>query len=112
VLGIWCGLLIGKPLGITLASWIVVRLGWAALPSQVRWRDLHAASWLAGIGFTMSLFIAGLAFSHQDSLSLAKLGVFGGSLMAGSAGSILFLTNKAPSQAVERDAEPLEFVKD
>lgn len=86
VIGVVLGLLIGKPLGITLASWFAVRLRFAALPANVQWRELHAASWLGGIGFTMSLFIADIAFGKGDILELAKLGIFTGSLAAGVIG--------------------------
>lgn len=100
VLGVWAGLLFGKPLGITLASWISVRLRWAALPANVRWIDMHAVSWLGGIGFTMSLFISGLAFHGQSELELAKLGIFAGSLSAGVIGSFLvWRTQNSPAQA-------------
>lgn len=89
VVGIWIGLLLGKPIGITLASWVAVKLRWAALPANVRWRDLHGASWLGGIGFTMSLFIAGLAFRNDALIERSKLGIFVGSLAAGIVGSLL-----------------------
>jgi NhaA family Na+:H+ antiporter len=60
-LGVLLGLLVGKPIGITAASWLVVRTRLAALPDGVSWRELGGVAWLGGIGFTMSLFIAGLA---------------------------------------------------
>src|SRR5690606_921892 len=56
-LGVIIGLGIGKPAGITLASWLAVRLRVASLPTGVRWSHIHAAGWLGGIGFTMSLFV-------------------------------------------------------
>jgi Na+:H+ antiporter, NhaA family len=99
-LGIVLGLVIGKPLGITLASWLAVRTGLAALPEGVTWRALHGVSWLGGIGFTMSLFIAGLAFSAApELLTAAKLGILGASLVAGVAGGLLLL--RAPRGAPE-----------
>ncbi len=107
VAGIWIGLLIGKPLGITFASWMAVKLGWACLPANVRWRDLHAASWLGGIGFTMSLFIANLALHTDALLNLAKIGIFGGSLTAGLVGSALLMRGRAP-QEEERPSEECE----
>jgi NhaA family Na+:H+ antiporter len=90
-LGVILGLLFGKPIGITLASWSAVKLRLAALPSGVGWREIHGASWLGGIGFTMSLFIAGLAFQDPVLLREAKLGIFAGSLLAGSVGSLLLI---------------------
>ncbi len=86
-LGVLLGLLLGKPLGITLASWTAVRFGWATLPPGVTWRHIHGTAWLAGIGFTMSLFVAGLSFAEAEWLTLAKLGVLSGSLCAGLLGS-------------------------
>ncbi|MDF3018624.1 MAG: Na+/H+ antiporter NhaA [Thermomicrobiales bacterium] len=74
-LGVLIGLLLGKQLGITLTTWLVVRLGLAALPSGVSWRQLYGVSWLAGIGFTTSLFIAGLAFGDGGLLDQAKVGI-------------------------------------
>jgi NhaA family Na+:H+ antiporter len=85
-LGVVLGLVIGKPLGITLFAWLAVRVGWATLPAQASWRTLHGVSWLGGIGFTMSLFIAGLAFSDASLLDSAKVGILGASLVAGIAG--------------------------
>jgi NhaA family Na+:H+ antiporter len=85
-LGILLGLVIGKPLGITLAAWLAVRAGIADLPAGVTWRTLHGTAWLGGIGFTMSLFIAGLAFSDAARLDTAKLGILTASLIAGITG--------------------------
>ena len=85
-LGIVLGLVLGKPIGITLFSWLAVRFGLATLPAQTSWRALHGVSWLGGIGFTMSLFIAGLAFSESSLLDSAKVGILAASLVAGIAG--------------------------
>jgi NhaA family Na+:H+ antiporter len=93
-LGVVLGLLIGKPLGITLFAWLAVRLGWATLPAQASWRTLHGVSWLGGIGFTMSLFIAGLAFSDASLLDSAKVGILAGSLVAGVVGWAMLRTVK------------------
>ena len=91
-LGVVLGLVLGKPIGITLASWLAVRTGLAALPDDVRWRALHGVSWLGGIGFTMSLFIAGLAFPEAPALlTAAKLGILGASLLAGVGGGLMLL---------------------
>ncbi len=90
-LGVVLGLFLGKPIGITFASWLAVRLRLGTLPDGISWRQLHAASWLGGIGFTMSIFVAGLAFSDEAALNMAKLGIFAASLLAGIAGSILLL---------------------
>ena len=75
-LGIVLGLVVGKPIGIFCASWLAVRLGLASLPAQVGWRQILGVGALGGIGFTVSIFIAGLAFAeHRNwrSQSLASL---------------------------------------
>ncbi len=88
-LGVVVGLMLGKPLGVTLASWLAVRMGFASLPEQVSWRHIHGAGWLAGIGFTMSLFMTGLAFTDDAQATAAKLGVLIASLCAGTVGSVI-----------------------
>jgi len=88
-LGIVFGLVVGKQIGVTLFSYLVVKLGWASLPEGVSWQHVYAASWLAGIGFTMSLFIANLGFESADVLSSAKAGVLAASLIAGVVGYLL-----------------------
>lgn len=99
-LGIILGLVIGKPLGITFASWLVVRLGVADLPAGVRWRTLHGAAWLGGIGFTMSIFISGLAFRDAAHHDIAKLGILTASLVAGITGWILLRGTTGPAHTV------------
>ena len=88
-LGIVLGLVVGKPIGIFGASWLAVRLGLASLPAQVGWRQILGVGVLGGIGFTMSIFIAGLAFAGQPLLEIAKLGIFAASLIAGGTGFLL-----------------------
>jgi Na+:H+ antiporter, NhaA family len=85
-LGIVAGLVIGKFVGISLASWIAVRLGIARLPAGVKWRHLLGAAWLGGIGFTMSLFIAQLAFADPAWVEQAKLGILLASCLAAAIG--------------------------
>ena len=88
-LGVVLGLLIGKPIGVTLGSWLAVRTGLCALPAGITWSHIHGAAWIAGIGFTMSLFVAGLAFSQESLLGMAKLGVLTASVCAGIIGSAI-----------------------
>ena len=88
-LGVILGLLLGKPIGIGLASWLAVRVRWATLPAGVNWNHIHGAAWLGGIGFTMSLFIAALAFSNPELLKMAKSGILAGSLCAGIIGFVI-----------------------
>ena len=85
-LGVCMGLLVGKPAGILLATWVTTRYGWASFPSGVSWPQLAGVGVLAGIGFTMSLFIAELAFGHDSSLISAKVGILVGSMAAGILG--------------------------
>lgn len=85
-LGCLLGLLIGKPVGIGLASYLAVRLNIATLPLNVKWHHIYGAGMLGGIGFTMSLFIAGLSFTDPLFLNYSKLGVFSGSILAALAG--------------------------
>lgn len=87
-LGIALGLFVGKPVSIFGASWLAIRLGMAQLPEGVRWLELFGVAVLAGIGFTMSLFIASLAFEHgvQGYLGLDRLGILTGSLLSALVG--------------------------
>src|ERR671911_2124113 len=85
-LGIVLGLVVGKPLGITLFAWLAVRSGLSELPEGTGWRHIYGAGWLAGIGFTMSLFITDLAFSEDSLVRIAKLDILGASLIAGAVG--------------------------
>lgn len=88
MLGVFVGLVVGKPIGIVLASWTVVRLGWCELPADASWRSVWLVGFLGGIGFTMSIFIANLAFESDSLLNAAKLGV----LAASGCAAILGLT--------------------
>jgi NhaA family Na+:H+ antiporter len=82
------GLFLGKPLGILLFSWLAVRFHIAALPNHVGWRALTGAGFLAGIGFTMALFIAGLALT-DSLLATAKIGILTGSAISALVGMVL-----------------------
>ena len=88
-LAVILGLAIGKPLGITGAALAAVRFRIAALPTGVTWTALHGCAWLGGIGFTMSLFIASLAFQDTNLLDSAKLGILGGSILATIIGTVI-----------------------
>jgi Na+:H+ antiporter, NhaA family len=86
-LGVVLGLVIGKPIGITLFAWAAVRMQIASMPLGVGWRAVAGVACLGGIGFTMSLFIGGLAFQGMPVLNdAAKIGIFAASLVAGLAG--------------------------
>ncbi len=90
-LGIASGLFVGKQLGIMLACWLAVRFGLAALPRDTDWGLLYGVSLLCGIGFTMSLFIASLAFGADsgDYSGLERIGILSGSLVSGVAGYLV-----------------------
>jgi len=85
-LGIMAGLIIGKPLGIWLFSFIGVGLGLSALPNGLTWRNILGAGMLGGIGFTMSIFITLLAFDQAEIVNHSKMAILIASLIAGSAG--------------------------
>lgn len=88
-LGVFLGLLVGKPLGIVGASLLTARLGLAALPRGVNWRGLLVVGAVGGIGFTMALFIAQLAFTSPVLLGVAKVAVLAGSFTAGILGAVM-----------------------
>lgn len=81
-LGIAAGLVVGKPIGILGLCWLAVRFGWAELPERVTWLKLYGVAQLAGIGFTMSLFIGTLAFADPAAQAAVRVGVLGGSVVA------------------------------
>ena len=104
-LGIIFGLVVGKPLGITLMSWLAVRTGIAELPGDLHFKQLAGASFLAGIGFTLSLFIANSAFTDPEILAVAKLGILVASIMAGVLGW-LALTVLSPNTSASTQLNP------
>jgi NhaA family Na+:H+ antiporter len=104
-LGVFLGLVIGKPVGITLFAWLGTRLGLAELPRGVRWGQFFSASVLAGIGFTVSLFITSAAYPTPELASSAKLGILAGSVVAAVFGYLL-LTVTSPHFDTMTGAEP------
>jgi NhaA family Na+:H+ antiporter len=95
VLGIVLGLVLGKPAGILGFAWLATRLGVAAKPAAYTWRQLAGAGALAGIGFTMSLFIAGQAFPDPADFAAAKIAIFLASLIAGALGALILWPRSA-----------------
>lgn len=88
-LGILAGLLVGKPLGIVLFSYLSVKMGWSRLPNELCWRHITGAGFLGGIGFTMSIFITLLAFSNPEIIDSSKLSILLTSILAGGMGYLI-----------------------
>lgn len=97
-LGVAFGLVIGKVFGISAATVLAVRLGIGALPRRTSWRQVVGLGALAGIGFTVSLFITELAFTSEALSDAAKLGIFIGSTVAGVAGYLLLRSSPTPEE--------------
>ncbi|MHA1945597.1 MAG: Na+/H+ antiporter NhaA [Candidatus Hodarchaeales archaeon] len=103
-LGIFFGLVLGKPLGISLATWIAVKSGITSLPSGLTWVHILGASFLAGIGFTMALFISNLAITDPVLLIMTKFSILVASLIAAILGVVIL----ARTTPIELDLEEFE----
>ncbi len=102
--GVVLGLLIGKPVGVFGFAWVAQKMGIGMLPEGASWRHVFGAAWLSGIGFTMALFIANLAFKSPSDLDAAKLGVLGASVIAGVVGLLILATGPRPDSS--KPSEP------
>ena len=91
-MAVFGGFVLGKPLGVLAFSWLAVRWGIATRPPDLGWRLVAGGGMLAGIGFTMALFIANLAFS-PDLIGEVKLGIFAASVVSAAAGLVLLGTS-------------------
>ena len=100
------GLVIGKPLGFIGATALAVNLGLATKPAEYSWRQLAGAGALAGIGFTMSLFIAGQAFTVPQDFAAAKIAVFSASVVSAVIGVALLWSAEAQPASVAATANP------
>jgi NhaA family Na+:H+ antiporter len=98
-LGVVLGLFVGKPIGIWFFAWIAAKTRLATLPEELSWKKIFGAGWLCGIGFTMSLFIASLAFGEGHLLDMSKIGILAASVAAGICASIFLLGRARPSAA-------------
>lgn len=97
-LGVFFGLVVGKPLGIMLMSFIIVKSKLSSLPENVNWTHMLGAALLGGVGFTMAIFVANLAFVNPNDIMVAKVAILAASLVAGVAGfAFLFIQAKAAS---------------
>ncbi|KHD07662.1 pH-dependent sodium/proton antiporter [Candidatus Thiomargarita nelsonii] len=90
-LGIVLGLFLGKQLGVFGFTWLIIKLGFAELPDRATWLTLYGVSILCGVGFTMSLFIGGLAFTEPAYMNQVRLGVLVGSFVAAIVGYLILL---------------------
>lgn len=97
-LGVIAGLVAGKLIGISLFAWLAVRLNLGKLPPGTGWTQVFGLASIAGVGFTVSLFVAGLAFGDPILNDYAKVGIFAGSLLAGIIGAVLLPLAKPPSE--------------
>ena len=88
-LGVILGLVVGKQIGVLLFSWMTIKSGKAELPAGVTWAQMWGVSCLAGIGFTMSIFVDELAFKDQAIIDEAKVGILAASLIAGILGYLV-----------------------
>jgi NhaA family Na+:H+ antiporter len=96
--GIFLGLLLGKGVGVVGACWVFTRLGWASFPGDMQWGNIYGVGVLAGMGFTMSLFITTLAYEAEDLIIHAKMGILVASLLAGIVGYMLLKKSLPPAQ--------------
>ncbi len=95
-LGIFLGLVMGKPLGIAGTTYIAARLGWVQKPNALSWNDIIGGAILGGVGFTMSIFIAYVALEEVDLISSAKLAILASSLFMGTLGALYLRTVSVP----------------
>jgi len=97
-LGIVLGLMLGKPIGITGATYLAHRLGWAKKPNAISWRHVFGAGVLGGVGFTMSIFITQLSFTDPATISMAKLFILCSSLTMGIIGVLYLIRAGSPGK--------------
>jgi NhaA family Na+:H+ antiporter len=108
-LGIFGGLILGKPLGIALLSFLAVTIGLCTLPLDLNWRHIFGAGLLGGIGFTMSIFITNLAFAgNLEMINASKMAILLASLTAGTTG-FLWLKAFGKPTAPDSDADTMDF---
>jgi len=101
--GIFLGLVVGKPLGILLFCWLAVKIGLGSLSDGLSWNHLIGAGFLAGIGFTMSIFVSILAFEDHELVQMSQVTVLLGSLVSAILGAIWFISAVPTSQASDMD---------
>ncbi len=107
-LGVALGLFVGKQIGVFGGAWLIIKLGIARLPEGCTWPMMYGVCLLTGVGFTMSLFIGGLAFNGVEQVNMVKLGVLSGSILSGTLGYAVLhfaVRNRRPPVA-QADPEP------
>lgn len=103
------GLFVGKTVGITFFSWIAVRLGWADKPKGTSWHTMIGMGMMGGIGFTMALFVASLAFTDPALLTQAKLGIFIGSMVSGVVGYFYLKNSLEKDTLAEQEKREIQY---
>ena len=104
-LGVILGLFLGKQLGVFSACWLFIKLGWAKMPRGTNWLQLYGIALLTGIGFTMSLFIASLAFEHagQEYIKEVRLGILIASFLSAVVGYLILRYAPVSNRHVQPD---------
>ncbi|MBI1416356.1 MAG: Na+/H+ antiporter NhaA [Limimaricola sp.] len=105
-LGIGLGLILGKQIGVFGIAWLLIRAGWARLPHEATWLHIYGIACLAGIGFTMSLFIGGLSFSDPVLMNAVRLGVLGGSIISALLGFVVLMIAPRATQDAKTAPDP------
>ena len=106
-LGVGFGLVVGKIVGISGFTWLAVRTGMGRLPDGSNWRHIIGVAAVAGIGFTVALFITALAFTDQIIADEAKVGIFAGSILAGIIGVLIFRTGRGAEEPAKSSETPV-----
>ena len=104
-IAVFVGFVLGKPTGVVLFSWLAIRAGIATRPPELNWKLLIGGGMLSGIGFTMALFIANMAF-HESLLENAKMGIFLASVFSAAAGIIFLMRLPAQEDKIPADEDP------
>lgn len=111
-IGVFFGLLVGKPIGIFVATWLTVKLKISELPDGVCWGHILGVSILGGVGFTMAIFVTNLAFTDPTTIASAKIAILAASLVAGLIGFFILRREALCADCADDEPEQLEAVAD